>query len=356
MSTATPSKKLFENRAAQKAIPKNHHEIEDPNGLHIFDPSFHPHPPRHPIYIISKGRWEYNLTARGLDQLRIPYRIVVEPQEAQAYIDSLGEYGEKKVLVTDFSNLGKGSIPSRNFVWEHSRSLGAERHWIMDDNIGAKFGGRMRTLFRHNRNRKVPCASSAWYAAQESFADRYLNLAICGPNYYFFVPRKVGGIPPYYLNTRVYSTLLIRNDLPFRWRGRYNEDTDLCLRALKMGYCTVLFNAFTIYKAVTMTMKGGNTDELYKQDDAFDGRLEMAKSLQEQHPDITTITHKWGRYQHVVDYSGFKQKLIFRAGAKESLPHGQYEWGMMLDQEVAPDEWVELPHVPPKTNLRAIAE
>ena len=46
----------------------------------------------------------------------------------------------------------------------------------------------------------------------------------------------------------VYSTLLIDNSLDIRWRGRYNEDTDLCLQALSLGYCTVNFNAFLIVK------------------------------------------------------------------------------------------------------------
>lgn len=55
---------------------------------------------------------------------------------------------------------------------------------------------------------------------------------------------------------------------------RPNEDTDLSFRALKDGYCTILFNAFLCDKAQTMTMKGGNTDELYKDD----GRWLMAES------------------------------------------------------------------------------
>lgn len=54
-----------------------------------------------------------------------------------------------------------------------------------------------------------------------------------------------------------------------------------------------------------MTMKGGNTDQLYKED----GRKKMAESLREQHPDVTRVVQKWGRWQHSVDYSGFTQKL-----------------------------------------------
>lgn len=41
--------------------------------------------PRYPVYIVSKGRWESRLTAKALDALGVPYRIVVEPQERDRY-------------------------------------------------------------------------------------------------------------------------------------------------------------------------------------------------------------------------------------------------------------------------------
>lgn len=120
---------------------------------------------------------------------------------------------------------------------------------------------------------------------------------------------------PILFNHRVYSCILIKNDIPYRWRGRYNEDTDLSLRVLKDGWCTVLFWAFLADKATTMSMKGGNTEELYKLDNA-DGRLLMAQSLQRQHPDVVKITHKWGRWQHQVDYRPFKGNKLIK---KENL-------------------------------------
>ena len=35
--------------------------------------------PKYPIYVISKGRWEYNFTSEALDELGIPHFVVVEP-------------------------------------------------------------------------------------------------------------------------------------------------------------------------------------------------------------------------------------------------------------------------------------
>jgi hypothetical protein len=270
---------------------------------------------RYPIYIISKGRWQWNLTARALDAMRADYRVVVEPQEAPAYADALGW---ERLLVTPFRDLGEGSIPARNFVWDHAVSEGHARHWILDDNI-AKF-------YRLNRNARTYCKSAGMFAAAEDFVDRYENVGLAGFQYSNFAHDRVE-MPPFRLNTRIYSCILINHALPYRWRGRYNEDTDLSLRALKDGWCTMLFNAFLIDKTGTMRLAGGNTDSLYQ----GDGRTKMAESLRDQHPDCVTVTHKWGRSQHHVDYRRFKRnQLVRRAGM--IIPATPNEYGMRLER------------------------
>ncbi len=269
--------------------------------------------PKYPIYVISKGRWESRLTVKALLSCCVPHRVVVEPQEYAAYSAVIDP---ATLLILPFSNLGRGSIPARNWVWDHSVGQGYARHWIVDDNINR--------FFRFNRNLKVPADAGAMLRAIEDFTERYENVGLSGPSYFMFVKRKYI-VPPFIPNTRIYSCILIDNALPLRWRGRYNEDTDLSLRVLKSGLCTVLFNAFLAEKMPTMTMKGGNTDELYK----GDGRLEMAKSLQRQHPDVVKITRKWGRWQHHVDYRPFRgNKLIRRPDTV--IPEGPNEYGMRL--------------------------
>jgi hypothetical protein len=276
--------------------------------------------PKYPVYIISKGRWESRLTSKALEKIGVPYRIVIEPQELEQYSAVIDP---QKILVLPFSNLGQGSIPARNWVWEHSISEGAERHWILDDNI--------KGFKRFYKNERINVKDGTIFKAAEEFVDRYENIALAGMQYNLFAVTSTTSCisKPFLLNTRIYSCILIKNDIPFRWRGRYNEDTDLSLRALKDGWCTVLFYAFLADKQATMVMKGGNTDELYKQDKDFDGRLEMAKHLQKQHPDVTKITWKWGRWQHSVDYRPFKRnKLIKKPGI--IIPEGINNYGMVL--------------------------
>jgi hypothetical protein len=140
-----------------------------------------------------------------------------------------------------------------------------------------------------------------------------------------FAPRKKKhGV--FVANTRIYSCNLIRTTLPHRWRARYNEDTDLSLRLLKDGFCTILFNAFLQYKMPTLTMKGGNTDSIY-----VGGTLAKSQMIARLHPDVARVVWKFRRVHHHVDYSPFRtNKLIRRPDLV--VPEGVDEYGMKLIQ------------------------
>lgn len=145
--------------------------------------------PEYPVYIISKGRAKNCLTARELKAMNVPFRLVVEPQEADEY-----RAVSDNLLVLPFSNLGQGSIPARNFVWDHSVSKGHKRHWILDDNIEG--------FHRLNKNEKPKVTSGTIFKCAEDFTDRYENVGISGFNYYSFC-KTTDRVPPYYLNTRI---------------------------------------------------------------------------------------------------------------------------------------------------------
>jgi len=270
--------------------------------------------PRYPVYIISKGRWKTRLTSKALEKTGVPYRIVVEPQE---YDDYSAAIDKDKILVLPFSNLGQGSIPARNWVWEHSQSEGHKRHWILDDNI--------RAFRRYNDDIKYLVTSGTIFKVSEDFVDRYTNVALAGFQYSSFMAYNRQK-RPFTLNTRIYSCILIKNDIPYRWRGKYNEDSDLSIRVLKDGWCTILFNAFLQDKQSTMTMKGGNTDTIYN---TGDNRMEFAKSLERQHPDCVKVIRRFGRWHHSINLNPFKKnKLIKKKGIV--IPEGINNYGMVL--------------------------
>lgn len=289
--------------------------------------------PRYPLYIVSKGRHETRLTSRALHAMGVEHYIVVEDQEHDLYAARIDSSARLLVLDRRYQreydpcdelgdSKGKGPGPARNFAWEHSIGLGATSHWVMDDNIDG--------FFRLNRNLKVPCRSPAFWIAMEDFCDRYENVAMAGPNYFMFASRKTR-MPPFVLNTRIYSCNLIRNAAPYRWRGRYNEDTDISLRMLKDGYCTVQFNAFLQFKVTTQTLGGGNTAEFY----AKEGTLPKSEMQVKLHPDVSRLVWKWGRWHHHVDYSPFRVNRL-RLRSDVAVQDGIDEYGMEL--EIRDDE------------------
>jgi hypothetical protein len=270
--------------------------------------------PQFPLYIPSKGRSEYMLTSKALTEMGVQHFVIVEPQEFDLY--QAAKENMKlacDILKLDMSYKGKyelcdklglekstGPGPARNFAWDHSMANGHAWHWVMDDNI---------TKFRRmHRNERIRCITPAFWRAMEDFVLRYKNVAMAGPNYSMFA-FGASKLPPFITNTRIYSCNLIRNDVPFRWRGRYNEDTILSLDMLKAGWCTVQFNAFLQEKLRTQTISGGNTAEFY----AKEGTLAKSRMLIEQHPDVSKLVWKFNRPHHHVNYSPFKkQKLIRR--------------------------------------------
>jgi hypothetical protein len=243
----------------------------------------------------------------ALDKIGVSYYVIVEEQEYRYYAQYIKP---EQLLILDKTfqdnyetcdDLGntksKGPGPARNFAWEHSIKNGYDFHWVMDDNI--------RNFYRLHNNMKIRILDGSFFKLQEDFILRYENVAMGGPNYYMFAPRKTK-VKPFNVNTRIYSCNFIRNDLPYRWRGRYNEDTILSLDMLKGGWCTIQFYAFLQHKMQTQTVKGGNNTDFYSKE----GTLPKSKMLVKVHPDVSELVWKFKRWHHKVDYSQFKYNKL----------------------------------------------
>lgn len=274
--------------------------------------------PQFPIYIVSKSRAEIALTPAALDAMKVPYRLVVEEQQADAYAE---RWGAEKILVLDPAyqrdydtcddvgdEKGKGPGPARNFAWEHSIAEGAPWHWVMDDNI--------RLFARLHKNQRIPVGDGMIFRAMEDFCLRYENVGMAGPDYWMFAPSREK-VEPFTLNHRIFSCNLIRNDVGLRWRARYNEDLDLSIRCLKAGWATVLFKAFLQWKTPTQELPGGNTEEFY----AREGTLEKSRMAVKLHPDLVRLTKRYGRDHHVADFSKFRSLRLVRKPDVE-IPEG----------------------------------
>lgn len=282
--------------------------------------------PQFPLYVVTKGRAESRVTIRLLERMGVDFFAVIERQEYDAYAEHLDA---ARLLVLDPSfqrdyealdDLGdsksKGPGPARNFAWQHSIECGHAWHWVMDDNI--------RNFYRLNQNTKIACGDGTPFRVMEDFCLRYENLLMAGPQYEMFAPRK-SVLPPFVTNTRIYSCNLIRNDQPFRWRGRYNEDTILSLDILKAGFCTVQFNAFLQDKMRTQVLGGGNTAEFYSKE----GTAPKSDMLVKAHPDVARAVHRFGRDHHFVDYKPFQIMPLIRK-PDLSVAAGVNDYGMTV--------------------------
>lgn len=285
--------------------------------------------PQFALYIPSKGRYKTRLTSDALTKMQCPHYIIVEAQEYDLYLAetkdnplvSLLELPEKYKQEYDcFDNLGltksTGPGPARNFAWDHSIENGHQWHWVMDDNI--------REFLRLYNNLKIRVLDGVFFRIQEDFCLRYKNVGMAGPNYRSFASQN-SQVPAFVTNTRIYSCNLIRNDTPFRWRGRYNEDTDLSLRMLKAGWATVQFNAFLQDKLRTQVLGGGNTEEFYR----HEGTLAKSQMQVDMHPDVSELVWRFGRVHHHVNYAPFKAiPLLFQDDYQKIS--GVNDYGMQL--------------------------
>jgi hypothetical protein len=254
----------------------------------------------------------------------IDFYICVEPAEYDLYA---AKVDKKKIikLPENFSTLKKGSITVRNFVWDHAVKSGHKKHWVVDDNILG--------FYRWNNNLKKKVKDGVFFRIMEDFSDRYENLGLVGCQYMSFVPATEPGRSQFIKNTRVYSCILINSELldsrlEERWRGTYNEDTDLSLRVLSTGdLCTVNFNTLLSGKQTTGTMRGGNTDTIYE-GGTNPGYQKKFDELKKHWGKIVTLTHemhKDGRPHHHIAYTKlFKQELVLKEGTSREPKINEY--------------------------------
>ena len=300
--------------------------------------------PEYPLYIISKNRHESMFTSRSLSRMRIKHYIAIEPQDWDNYEQALDNFGIRDyvtLLLLPFSNHGDGPGRARNWCWDHSKDvLGAKRHWVFDDNI--------QDFYRLHENERIRVESGVMFKVMEDFCDRYENVPLAGLQYRFFCAADQS-YPGYVKNTRIYSALLIENECRHRWRGRYNEDTDLSLNVLKDGDATVQFNIFLQGKCATQTVKGGNSTEFYHKEGVeeemteeeiaekvrkegtrynVNGTVNKSLMLERMHPDVAQMVWKYGRWHHHVDYSPFKD-IMLRLKPGVEVPKGIDNYGLV---------------------------
>jgi hypothetical protein len=120
--------------------------------------------PNYPVYIPSKGRANNCLTAEYFIEDKMPFYLVIEPQDYDVYHARFKNEPLVSILILPFSNLGQGSIPARNWIKEHATINGHKRHWQVDDNC--------RGIWRVYKGKRIRCPSGIGLRATEDLSDR----------------------------------------------------------------------------------------------------------------------------------------------------------------------------------------
>jgi hypothetical protein len=249
---------------------------------------------KHTIYIPSKGRWDCCHTADLLLEDDLDFYIVVEKEEYKKYSE---KYGENKILVLPFSNLGLGVYPTRNWIKNFSKEKGEQYHWQFDDDI--------TSVSTYTNRKKTKQSPKYILNLMEQFNDKYVNIAISALSSDVFAFAKS---KPFGINKMCCSCILIRSDLPYQWRCKLGHDADMSIQVLKGGWCTVEMNAFVYSHKPVGNNKGGLKD-IYEDG----GRSKKISVLQKFHPELPIKTsYRFNRVNSDTSkvWRRFKQPLI----------------------------------------------
>ena len=230
--------------------------------------------PRYPIFIPSRGRADNPITAKLLKSAGVPFRIVVEPAEADAYARAVGR---DRILVLPWDNppgARDGAVRARNWIKDLAVSEGAERHWQIDDDI--------RTFYHRIDRKRVRCGPGEALRAAEDLSDSFENVDLTGLALQSWVFNGKP-FPPYRTNRNVAGTVLVRSEIPYRYRA-LQEDLDLTLQVLSGGRCTILMYDYLIDTPSPASSPGG-LSEAY----AGEGKRIIAESVAELWPGLVRV-------------------------------------------------------------------
>jgi hypothetical protein len=195
----------------------------------------------HPIYIPSKNRADRDGAAKLLKQYGIPFKIVIEPQDASKY---LNRYDPSELLVMDKNDEGVHYV--RNYAKQHATDNGHAYHWQIDDDI-TKF------LFRKDGKNKATNPAHVLNAI-ETVTNLYANIGTSAAKYDTFA---FGANSPIQLNKMVASAMLFRNDPDVWFEKDMVEDIDITMQYLTKGDCSLLFATALCKVPTTPTDTGG---------------------------------------------------------------------------------------------------
>lgn len=324
------------------------------------------YPNKYPIFVISYNRAKNNKTSKTLANFGVYHYLIIHKEQIAEYKQFLTPEQKKYTAILEFDDKYKyqyetcdniphsvknaGSGAERNFAWDYSIKLGAKAHWLMDDNI--KNFMYIAGICKRNNTyvRRICNKEKFWelFPEAEKFFDKYENLLMMEltQNDFCIQVSKL----KYMLNTRCFSCNLIWNDMPLRWRGRYNEDVILSYDIMNAGYCIASYKGILKQKQSTREAVGGNhavksgdTNSLYS--DGFDYKHSSADKtnlLLKVYPQYFRKVIKYGRVHH--DYIRNKDMDIYKMKLKKA--------NIIGEKNIHPADFKKIIHYPIPKEVR----
>lgn len=229
-NTPKPTKRAKTSKTLQVGIDRLMELLETPGKKVTY-----------PIYIPSKNRADNVTTAKLLKDSGVPFKILVEPQDVNKYLEN---YDVSELLVMDKND---GGIDyARNFAKEHSTQAGHQYHWQFDDDI-RKF------LFRKDgKNQRANPAEVI--NSIETVVNLYSNIGTAAAKYDTFA---FAANSPITLNKMVASAMLFKNDPDVTFRPNIIDDIDITMQYLTKGYCSLVFSTSLVSLPTTPNDTGG---------------------------------------------------------------------------------------------------
>lgn len=193
-----------------------------------------------------------------LEQSKLPFYIVVEPQDFEEYFVRYAG----KVLVLPLDN--QGLAYSRQWIKEHAVATGERYHWQLDDDI--------RSFMRRS-----PISATQTITAREALEEIehevqwYRRIGQAGTNQNSWPPSEIA----VHVNKLAVQCVLNNNTTMARYRPRMPiEDMDYTLQVLSEGFCTMMFDHIRTNTPPIGTNSGGL-------EDVYNNQPKVLKSMQE---------------------------------------------------------------------------
>ena len=197
---------------------------------------------KYTVYIPSKGRADTLSMHKHCIKEGIPYKVVVEPQDADAYSETVGK---DNLVILERND--QGIAYARTSIKYHSESLGEKYHWQMDDDM------KHFSIRTGGKNVKVGLKNNI--AIMEYVTELFDNIAISGMGNDVFAWSKPAPIKE---NQIACGCFLVNNSVDNYWRYGTVEDIDYTLMCLEKGYSTFVFSHIVFTSPPSGTNKGGN--------------------------------------------------------------------------------------------------